>query len=281
MVRPGRDSTGLGDDGENRAMAGRLEQKVAIVTGAASGIGRATACLFAAEGAAVVLTDWSAEPGEEATQEIVRGGGRAIFRRVDVAQEHDTQSLVEDTVAAFGGLDILVNNAGIMPAGSVLTQTVEEWDRVMAINLKGMFLCTRAAVPAMQARGAGHVGSIINVASPTGLLGYPDIVAYSASKGGVFALTRALAVELAPAIRVNSLVPGTTNTGILQRYLDTVHDRDAVLRAFAAQHPLGRVGEPEDVARAALFLASDDAAFVTGSSLFVDGGLCIAKGNPS
>lgn len=262
-------------------MAGRLEQKVAIVTGAASGIGRATACLFAAEGAAVALADWTSAQGEEAAREIVHRGGRAIFRRVDVAQEWDTQSLVEETVAAFGGLDILVNNAGIMPAGSVLTQTVAEWDRVMAINLKGMFLCTRVAVPAMRARGAGHVGSIINMASPTGVLGYPDIVAYSASKGGIFALTRALAVELAPTIRVNSLVPGTTDTGILQGYLDTVQDRETVLRAFAAQHPMGRVGEPEDVARAALFLASDDATFVTGSSLFVDGGLSIAKGNPT
>jgi NAD(P)-dependent dehydrogenase (short-subunit alcohol dehydrogenase family) len=237
--------------------------------------------LFAAEGAAVVLADWNDAQGEEAAQEIVRAGGRAIFRRVDVAREHDTQSLVDETVAACGGLDILLNNAGIMPGGSVLTQTGEEWDQVMAINVKGMFLCTRAAVPAMRARGAGHVGSIINMASPTGVLGYPDLVAYSASKGGVFALTRALAVELAPAIRVNSLVPGTTNTGILQGYLDSVHDREAVLRAFAAQHPMGRVGEPEDVARAALFLASDDAAFVTGSSLFVDGGLSIAKGNPT
>jgi NAD(P)-dependent dehydrogenase (short-subunit alcohol dehydrogenase family) len=113
--------------------------------------------------------------GEEAAQEIVRGGGRAIFHRVDVAREHDTHSVVDETVAAFGGLDILVNNAGIMPGGSVLTPTVEEWDQVMAINLKGMFLCARAAVPAMRARGAGHVGSIINMASPTGLLGYPDI----------------------------------------------------------------------------------------------------------
>jgi NAD(P)-dependent dehydrogenase (short-subunit alcohol dehydrogenase family) len=132
-------------------MTGRLEQKVAIVTGAASGIGRATARLFAAEGAAVVLADWNTAQGEEAAQEIIRGGGRAIFRHVDVAREHDTHSLVGETVAAFGGLDILVNNAGIMPGGSVLTQTVEEWDQVMAINLKGMFLCARGR--------PGHAGA--------------------------------------------------------------------------------------------------------------------------
>lgn len=262
-------------------MAGRLDQKVAIVTGAASGIGRAAARLFASEGAAVMLVDRDAERGEEAARQIADAGGRALFRRADVAEEGDTRALVEQVVAAFGGLDILFNNAGIMPGGTLLTQTVAEWDRVMAVNLRGMFLCARAAVPAMRAREGGHSGSIINTASPTGLLGYADLVAYSTSKGGVLAFTRALAVEVAPAIRVNAVVPGTVNTGILQSYLDTVDDRDAILRAFAAQHPLGRVGEPEDVARAALFLASDDASFVTGSALVVDGGLTIAKGNPT
>lgn len=262
-------------------MAGRLEGKVAVVTGAASGIGRATARLCAAEGAAVVLADWNVDAGEEAARQIARDGGRSQFRRVDVSREEDTQALVAAAVDHFGGVDILVNNAGIMPGGTVLTQGVEEWDQVMAINLKGMFLCARAAVPVMRQRGASRIGSIVNTASPTGLLGYADLIAYSTSKGGVFALTRALAVELAPAIRVNSVVPGTINTGILHAYLDTVQDRDAVLRAFASQHPMGRVGEPEDVARAILFLASDDAAFVTGSSLVVDGGLSIAKGNPT
>jgi len=262
-------------------MAGRLRDKVAIVTGAASGIGRACARLFAAEGAAVVLADWDAAGGDEAAAEIVAAGGRARFQHVDVSSEDDASTLVGAAQSSFGSVDILVNNAGIMPDGSLLTQTVEEWDRVMAVNLKGMFLCARAAVPAMRERGEGHSGGIVNTASPTGLLGYPDLVAYSTSKGGVLAFTRALAVELAPAIRVNAVVPGTVNTGILQKYLETVDDRDAVLRAFAAQHPMGRVGEPEDVARAALFLASDDAAFITGSSLVVDGGLSIAKGNPT
>jgi NAD(P)-dependent dehydrogenase (short-subunit alcohol dehydrogenase family) len=262
-------------------MAGRLEHKVAIVTGAASGIGRASAVLFAAEGAAVMLADWHEAGGIDAAQQIVQEGGRALFRRTDVSSEEETRALVAATVDAFGGLDILFNNAGIMPGGSIFTQTLEEWNRVLSINLTGMFLCARAAAPAMMARGAGHVGSIINTGSPTGLLGYPESIAYSTSKGGVFSLTRALAVELAPGIRVNTIVPGTTNTGILEAYLDTVRDRDAVLQAFVAQHPLGRICEPADVARCALFLASDDAAFVTGSMLTVDGGLSIAKGNPT
>jgi len=261
-------------------MGERLAGKVALVTGAASGIGRAAATLFAREGAAVVLADQDARRGQQAAAIIAQEGRRAVFQRADVSREEDTVAVVARAMELFGGLDILFNNAGVMPGGTVLTQSVEEWDRVMAVNLRGMFLCCRAAVPAMRARGTGHIGSIVNTASPTGLLGYPDLIAYSTSKGGVSALTRALAVELAPAIRVNAVVPGTINTGILQGYLDTVADRDAVLRAFAAQHPMGRIGEPEDVARAALFLASDDAAFVTGAALVVDGGLTIAKGNP-
>ncbi len=261
-------------------MGERLAGKVALVTGASSGIGRAAATLFAREGAAVVLADRDARRGQQAAEIIAQEGRRAVFQRTDVSREEDTVAVVARAVELFGGLDILFNNAGIMPGGTVLTQSVEDWDRVMAVNLRGMFLCCRAAVPAMRAHGAGHIGSIVNTASPTGLLGYPDLIAYSTSKGGVSALTRALAVELAPAIRVNAVVPGTINTGILQGYLDTVADRDVVLRAFAAQHPMGRIGEPEDVALAALFLASDDAAFVTGAALVVDGGLTIAKGNP-
>jgi NAD(P)-dependent dehydrogenase (short-subunit alcohol dehydrogenase family) len=258
-----------------RVALSRLAGKVAIVTGAASGIGAAAARAFAAEGAAVMGVDVDGERGSAVAEDIVRAGGRAAFRRCDVSADADVAETVAEAVARFGDIDVLFNNAGVMPGGSLLEHTLEEWERTMAINLRGVFLCSRHAVAAM-----GGSGSIVNTASPTALLGYPGLVAYSASKGGVLALTRALAVELAPAIRVNALVPGTTRTGILEGYLDTVADRERVLAAFDRQHPLGRIATPEDVAAAALYLASDDSAFVTGATLTVDGGLTIVKGNP-
>jgi NAD(P)-dependent dehydrogenase (short-subunit alcohol dehydrogenase family) len=250
----------------------RLAGKVAIVTGAASGIGAAAVRAFAAEGAAVMAVDVDAERGAGVASEV----DRAAFRRCDVSADEEVAAAVAETVERFGRPDVLFNNAGVMPGGTLLDQSLADWERVMAINLRGVFLCSRHVVRALR----GGPGSIVNTASPTGLLGYPGLVAYSASKGGVLALTRALAVELAPAIRVNAVVPGTTRTGILDAYLDTVEDRDAVMAQFECQHPLGRIASPEDVAAAAVYLASDDAAFVTGSTLTVDGGLTIAKGNP-
>jgi NAD(P)-dependent dehydrogenase (short-subunit alcohol dehydrogenase family) len=250
----------------------RLAGKVAIVTGAASGIGAAAVRAFAAEGAAVMALDVDAERGPAVAAEVEG----AAFRRCDVSVDEDVAGMVAETAERFGRPDLLFNNAGVMPGGTLLDQSLADWERVMAVNLRGVFLCSRHVVAAMR----GGPGSIVNTASPTALLGYPGLVAYSASKGGVLALTRALAVELAPAIRVNAVVPGTTRTGILEGYLDTVADRDAALAEFERQHPLGRIAAPEDVAAAAVYLASDDSAFVTGSTLTVDGGLTIVKGNP-
>jgi 3(or 17)beta-hydroxysteroid dehydrogenase len=262
---------------------GRVAHKTAIVTGAASGIGRAAALVLAREGAAVVLADVNVAEGERAAAEIREAGGTALFVPTDVADPQALQALVDRTVEAFGHLEIVFNNAGIMPAGTVLTTSLDTWERVMQVNLRSVFLLSQAAARAMLAGAlpAQVVGSIINTASPTGLLGYPDMIAYATSKGAIAAMTRAMAMELAPRIRVNCVVPGTTNTGILQQYLATVADRQQVMEAFIKQHPLGRIGEPEDVALAVLYLASDEAAFVTGSALMVDGGLTIAKGNPA
>jgi NAD(P)-dependent dehydrogenase (short-subunit alcohol dehydrogenase family) len=220
--------------------------------------------------------DVDAERGTAVADDITAAGGRAAFRRCDVGDDADVAAMVAEAVERFGRPGVLFNNAGVMPGGTLLDQTLADWDRTIAINLRGVFLCSRHVAKAI---GDGP-GSIVNTASPTALLGYPGIVAYSASKGGVLALTRAMAVELAPAIRVNALVPGTTRTGILDSYLDTVADREAALAAFDRQHPLGRIASPEDVAAAALYLAGDESAFVTGSTLTVDGGLSIAKGNP-
>jgi NAD(P)-dependent dehydrogenase (short-subunit alcohol dehydrogenase family) len=262
---------------------GRVAGKVAIVTGAASGIGRATARLFAEEGAAVVLADVAADAGEQAAAEICRAGGTALFQATDVADPAAVRQLVDRAVSAYGHLDVVFNNAAIMPLGTILTTSLEAWDRVMAVNLRSVFLLSQVAARAMLngALPGDVIGSIVNTASPTALLGYPNQLAYATAKGGISAMTRGMAVELAPRIRVNSVVPGTVDTGILRSYLETVADPDQVRHAFATQHPMGRIEQPEDVARAVLYLASDEAAFVTGSALVVDGGLTIAKGNPT
>lgn len=262
---------------------GRVAGKAAIVTGGASGIGLATARVLAREGASVAIADLNSAAGESAAAALSGTGGQALFHRTDVSDPDSVRALVTRTVRDYGRLDIVFNCAAIMPLGTVLTTTVDDWDRVMAVNLRSVFLVSQSAARAML-EGAlpdGAVGSIVNAASPTGLLGYPNQLAYGASKGAIAAMTRIMAVELAPRIRVNSVVPGTTDSGLLHGYLDTVADRERALAQFAAQHLPGRIGTPEDVALAVLYLSSDDAAFVTGSALMVDGGVTITKGNPT
>lgn len=248
----------------------KLGGKVAIVTGGASGIGRATARLFAAEGAAVVVVDVSTAAGQEVARQINHSGGQAIFVQADVSQPAACEQAVQRTVAEFGRLDILFNNAGIIRRTTVLDIEPEEWDRVMAVNVKSVYLMSRAAIPVMAAAGGGV---IVNTASGWGLVGGRQAASYCASKGAVVLLTKAMALDHGPQnIRVNCVAPGDTDTPMLRHEAEQLGQPGEQFLAEAAARPLGRYGRPEDIARAVLYLACDDSAYVTGTSLVVDGG---------
>ncbi len=255
---------------------GRMTQKVALVTGAAQGIGRAAAQLLAREGAKVVLTD-VADTGEAAAREVREAGGEALFLVHDVTDEAAWEAVVARTREAFGGLDVLVNNAGISASKPVTELALGEWRRVMAVNLDGVFLGTKHAVRAMRAGGRG--GSIINMASVAGLVGNPGTGAYAASKGGVRAFTKAVAVECAAeGIRVNAVFPAGVRTPIWERsdwwpgFVAQMGGEAAAWKVLESASPMGRMAEPEEIAEAILYLASDAARFVTGAELVVDGG---------
>ncbi len=251
---------------------GQLDGKVALITGAASGIGRATAFLFSAEGAQLALGDWQVEPLEAVAGEIRSRGGKVVARRTDVSKRADAQALVAAAVEAFGGLDVVVNNAGIGLYNTTLEQTTEDdWDRVMAVNLKGVYLVSQAAIPHLRTRGGG---SIINVASVHAMATQERIAAYAASKGGVLALTRAMALDLAPdAIRVNAVLPGAVDTPLFRSALAAEGKSAEELGFRFDPRAIGRVGQPEELAHAILFLASDASSFMTGSPMIIDGGL--------
>ncbi|GAA3441567.1 SDR family NAD(P)-dependent oxidoreductase [Planomonospora venezuelensis] len=245
-----------------------LPGKVAIVTGAASGIGRATALLFAREGAAVVAADIDGPGASAVAAEIEAAGGRAAGVRADVAAEPDCERVVRTAVESFGGLHVLFNNAGIIRRTTVLDLTAEEWDRVMAVNVRSVFLMCRHAIPAMTGGG-----SIVNTGSGWGLKGGGSAVSYCASKAAVVNLTRALAIDHArDGIRVNSVNPGDTDTPMLREEARQLSEDWAAFAADAADRPMGRAGTPDEIARAVLFLASDAASYVTGTALVVDGG---------
>lgn len=249
---------------------GNLAGKRALITGGASGIGRATATLFAREGAAVVIADVDNVGGERVVQTIRDEGGQAIFIRCDVSQATDCQRAVKLTVDELGGLDILFNNAGIIRRANVVDTTEEEWDQVMAVNVKSIFLMSKYAIPVME-KAVG--GVIINTGSGWGLVGGAYAVSYCASKGAVVNMTRAMAIDHGgDNIRVNCICPGDTDTGMLRNEARQLGVTDTEFLSEAAARPLRRIGRPEDIAQAALYLASDAASFVTGTVLVVDGG---------
>ncbi len=251
---------------------GRLDGKVAIITGGASGMGRATSILFAGEGAAVVVADLNKDGGEATVRDCKENGGRAVFQKTDVSMEAEIKAMVARAIKEFGRLDVTYNNAGIGGAvGPLENISVEDWDKSQAVLLKSVFLGIKHSVPEMRKVGGG---SIVSTASIAGIRGFAGLHAYCAAKAGVVNLTRSASLEFAKdKIRINCICPGGINTPILHR--NQPGGREAVEEFLKNSQPLPRAGHPEDIAAMALFLASDDSMFVTGQAMIVDGGMTV------
>ena len=248
----------------------RVAGKVALISGGARGIGAASARLLVREGAAVVIADLLETEGRQTEAEIAEAGGQVFFIRLDVTSEEDWQAAVRATVAHYGKLDVLVNNAGISHRTGVEETDVDAWDRVMDVNVKGVFLGTKAAIPEMRKAGGG---SIINISSIYGIVGSTTSAAYHASKGAVRIFTKSTAIQYAgDGIRVNSVHPGFVDTPMTEQF----HADQQVMQDRLARTPIGRLGIPEDIASGILYLASDESSFVTGSELVIDGGMTAA-----
>ena len=249
----------------------RLKGKVAVVTGAASGLGRATVIRMAEEGASVAVLDVVDDDGELLANELRGRGLEASFWRCDITQESAVAKVMDDVAARYGRIDVLVNNAGVAGVNKPTHEVSEaEWDRVQAVNVKGVFLCTKHVIAQLRRAGGG---SIINLSSIYGLVGAPDVPPYHASKGAVRLMTKTDALlYAADGIRVNSIHPGFIRTPMVEKHLATQGDVDAGRKALDALHPLGHMGEPDDIAWGAVYLASEEAKFVTGSELVIDGG---------
>ena len=254
----------------------RLAGKVCLITGAGSGIGRSSALLFAREGASVAVADLDAGAAEATVSEIASAGGEAAAFTVDVTREADCDALAAAVAGRYGRIDVLFNNAGIAGVGTVHETSLDLWEAVMAVNVRGVFLVSKFVVPLMIAQGSG---SIINMSSCIAEIGLADRASYAASKGAVLALSRQMQADYARhGIRVNALLPGTIHTPFVDRYLAAQYaDPEAGLANIRGRQLTGELGKPEEVAQAALFLASDESSFVLGSGLFVDGGVRGAK----
>jgi meso-butanediol dehydrogenase / (S,S)-butanediol dehydrogenase / diacetyl reductase len=249
----------------------KLAGKVALVTGAGSGIGQAIAVLFAAEGAGVGVADFSEAGGNATVSQIRAAGGEAEFFRVDVSRSAEVKAAVDGALRRWGQLDILCNNAGIGVAATVVETAEEDWDRTLAVDLKGVFLGCKYAIPPMIARGGGV---IVNTASVAGQVGVLNRAAYCAAKAGVVGLTKSVAVDyIGQNIRINAICPGTVDSPWIQKILSAQPDPVAERQRMVERQPMGRMGEPAEIAKAALYLACDDSAFVTGTALIIDGGL--------
>ena len=259
-------------------MAGRLAGKVALVTGAGGGIGRGIARRFAQEGAQVGVLDVDANSVHETVALIEDKSGAALGLVCDLRQAEQVAAAVGDLRAALGTVDVLVNNAAVMPSGALHETSLEDWDRVFAVNLRGTYLACREVIPDMLANGGG---SIIHMASVTGLLGLPGIAAYSATKGALIALTRAMSTDYAGrGIRVNCVSPGTIDSPMLHDFLAQQQHPATLRQEFDDMHPIGRVGMIDEVASVFVFLSSDEASFVTGANYTVDGGLSVKGEQP-
>nr|ABZ10145.1 putative short chain dehydrogenase [uncultured marine microorganism HF4000_APKG10H11] len=248
----------------------KLQNKVSIVTGGSIGIGKAIAELYSDEGATVIIADVNEEQGKKTVDNINQKGGNAIFIKTDVSNEREVDEMIKMVVGKFKKIDILCNNAGIVGTGTICDTDTEEWDRIMNVNMKGVFLCIKYVIPVMMKTGGG---SIVNLSSISGLTAFPSLTAYSASKAGVILITKTVAIDYGKHnIRVNAICPSNIETPMFEELLEGLPDPNQARKNLLDMIPMKRFGTPEDVAKIALFLASDESSFVTGEYIMVDGG---------